>query len=119
MDHFGTRFATLDVYNIFTTAYEVDDLMGMLAALPAEKIAEGLYSGETDIGLWLKIKTALRALSHLGTVYDLYETKQLAGRVLGHYEDYPESVDGFDRWQSTRDDLMDEVYATTGADPKY
>ena len=119
MDHFGARFATLDVYNIFTTAYDVDDLMGMLAALPAEKIAEGLYSGETDIGLWLKVKTAVKAVGHLSTIYDLYETKQLAERVLDHYEGYPEDPGGFGRWQSERDDLMDEVYATTGADPKY
>ncbi|PSQ05958.1 electron transfer flavoprotein, partial [Halobacteriales archaeon QS_4_69_31] len=119
MDHFGARFATLDVYNIFTTAYDVDDLMGMLAALPAEKIAEGLYSGETDIGLWLKVKTAVKAMGHLGTVYDLYETKKLAERVLNHYETYPDDPAAFDRWQDQRDTLMEEVYATTGADPKY
>jgi len=119
MDTFGARFATLDVYNIFTTAYDVDDLMGMLAALPAENIAEGLYSGETNIGLWLKLKTAVKAIGHFGTIYDLYETKQLAERVLDHYEDYPDDPAGFERWQSSRDDLMDEVYATTGADPKY
>jgi len=119
MDHFGARFATLDVYNIFTTAYDVDSLMGMLAALPAENIAEGLYSGETDIGLWLKVKTAVKAIGHFGTIYDLYETKQVAEQVLDHYETYPDEPAGFDRWQSQRDDLMDEVYATTGADPKY
>ena len=119
MDHFGARFATLDVYNIFVTAYDVDDLMGLLAALPAEKIAEGLYSGETDIGLWLKVKTALKAVGHLDTVYDLYQTKQLAERVLDHYEAYPDSRDEFDRWQRQRDELMEDVYATTGADPKY
>ena len=119
MDHFGARFATLDVYNIFSTAYDVDDLMGLLAALPAEKIAEGLYSGETSIGLWLKLKTAVKAVGHFGTIYDLYETKKVAERVLDHYETYPTDPGGFDRWQSQRDDLMDEVYATTGADPKY
>jgi len=29
MEHFGARYAALDVYNIFTTAVEVDDLMGL------------------------------------------------------------------------------------------
>jgi flavin-dependent dehydrogenase len=119
MDDFGARFATLDVYNIFTTAYDIDDLMGLLAALPAEKIAEGLYSGETDIGLWLKLKTAVKAVGHWGTIYDLYETKQLAERVLDHYEAYPDQPGEFDRWRSERDSLMEDVYATTGADPKY
>ncbi|WP_123537256.1 geranylgeranyl reductase family protein [Halosimplex salinum] len=119
MDHFGARFATLDVYNIFVTAYDIDSLMGMLAALPAEKIAEGLYEGETEIGLWLKLKTAVKSVGHWGTIYDLYETKQLAERVLDHYEDYPDSRAGFAEWQARRDDIMDDVYATTGADPKY
>jgi len=119
MDHFGARFATLDVYNIFVTAYDIDSLMGMLAALPAEKIAEGLYAGETDIGPWLKLKTAVKSVGHWGTIYDLYETKQLAERVLAHYEDYPETRAGFADWQVRRDEILDDVYATTGADPKY
>jgi geranylgeranyl reductase family protein len=119
IDDFGARFATLDVYNVFTTAYEIDDLMGLLAALPAEKIAEGLYSGEANLSLWLKIRTAIRALGHLDTVYDLYRTKQVAGRILDHYESYPERPGEFDRWQRRRDELMEDVYATTGADPKY
>ncbi|QLH79563.1 geranylgeranyl reductase family protein [Halosimplex rubrum] len=119
MDHFGARFATLDVYNIFVTAYDIDSLMGMLAALPAEKIAEGLYAGETDIGLWLKLKTAVKSVGHWGTIYDLYETKQLAERVLDHYEDYPERRAGFADWQARRDEILDDVYETTGADPKY
>jgi len=119
MDHFGARFATLDVYNIFVTAYDIDDLMGMLAALPAEKIAEGLYAGETDLGLWVKLKTALKSVGHWGTIYDLYETKQLAETVLDHYEDYPETRSEFADWQAERDDIMEDVYATTGADAKY
>jgi geranylgeranyl reductase family protein len=119
MDAYGARFASLDIYNIFTTAYDIDDLMGLLAALPAEKIAEGLYAGKTDIGLWMKIKTAVKAMGHWGTIYDLYETKQVAERVLDHYEAYPDSRAAFADWQDRRDEIMGDVYATTGADPKY
>ncbi|ACV49232.1 MULTISPECIES: geranylgeranyl reductase family protein [Halomicrobium] len=119
MDHFGARYAALDVYNIFTTAYDVDDLMGLLAAMPANKIADALYSGSADMGLGLKLKTAIKSFGHWGTIYDLYKTKQLADRLLEHYESYPSSPSEFDRWQSERDDLMDEIYAVTGADPKY
>ncbi|PSP93781.1 electron transfer flavoprotein [Halobacteriales archaeon QS_4_62_28] len=119
MAHFGSRYAALDVYNIFTTAYDVDDLMGLLAAMPATKIADALYSGSADIGLGLKLKTAIKSFGHWGTIYDLYQTKQLADTLLDHYESYPSSPDDFGRWQSRRDELMDEVYAVTGADPKY
>jgi digeranylgeranylglycerophospholipid reductase len=119
MDHFGARYAALDVYNIFTTAYDVDDLMGLLAALPVEKLSEALYSGSADVGWWLKIKTAVNALGHWGTVYDLYQTKRIADRLLDHYEEYPEDPSGFDAWQTERDRLMADVYETTGADPKY
>jgi len=119
MDHFGARYAALDVYNIFTTAYDLDDLMALLAVLPVEKISEALYSGSANVGLWLKLKTAAKAFGHWDTVYDLYRTKRLADRVLDVYEGYPADPAAFDDWQRRRDDLLDEVYETTGADPKY
>ena len=119
MDHFGARYAALDVYNIFTTAYDVDDLMGLLAALPVGKLSEALYSGSTDLGWWLKAKTAVKSLGHWGTIYDLYQTKSVADRLLDHYEDYPDSPEEFDAWQADRDALMQEVYEITGADAKY
>jgi electron-transferring-flavoprotein dehydrogenase len=119
MEHFGTRYAGLDVYNIFTTAVDVDDLMGLLAALPTQKLSQALYSGSASVGLVTKLRTAIRSLGHLDVVTELYRTKQLADSVIDHYEAYPGSPDGFDEWQRDRDDLLDQVYETTGADPKY
>ncbi|MFB6308481.1 MAG: electron transfer flavoprotein, partial [Haloarculaceae archaeon] len=119
MDHFGARYAALDVYNIFTTAYDVDDLMGLLAALPVGKLSEALYSGSTDMGLLLKLKTAVRSVGHWGTIYDLYQVKRLADDLLDHYESYPSDPAEFDSWRSSRDEIMDEIYAVTGAEPKY
>ena len=119
MEHFGARYAALDVYNVFTTAYDLDDLMSLLAALPAGKLSEALYSGSAQIGLALKLRTAIKSFGHWGTLYDLWQTKNLADRLLTHYEAYPDSPDGFDAWRSRRDDVMDVIYASTGADPKY
>jgi len=119
MDHFGARYAALDVYNIFTTAYDVDDLMALLAAIPGEKLAEALYGGSTSVGLGLKIKTAVKTFGHWGTIRDLYQTKKLADRLLAHYESYPSHRDGFEAWQRERDAIMDDIYAVTGAEPKY
>ena len=119
MDHFGGRYAALDVYNIFTTAYEVDDLMGLLAALPVAKLSEAIYSGSADIGLWLKLKTVFSARGHWDTMYDLYQTKELADDLLEHYESYPSDPDEFEDWQAERDAIMEHVYERTGADPKY
>ncbi len=119
MEHFGARYAALDVYNVFTTAYDLDDLMGLLAAMPTAKLSEALYSGSADIGLWLKLKTAIKSVGHWDTIYDLYRTKQLADRLLDHYESYPDGPGAFDAWQAERDDVMDDIYAATGADPKY
>jgi digeranylgeranylglycerophospholipid reductase len=119
MDHFGARYAALDVYNILSTAIDVDDMMGLLAALPGEKIAESLYSGSASIGLGTKVKTLLKSLGYLGTIRTLYRTKQQADRLLEHYEEYPDSPAAFDTWQQRRDTLMEDVYGVTGADPKY
>ncbi len=119
MDHFGARYAGLDVYNVFTTAVDVDDLMSLLAALPTAKLSEALYSGSAAIGLGLKLRIAVKSLGHLGVVTDLYRTKGLADEIIDHYDDYPDDPADFHGWQSRRDDLMDRVYAATGADPKY
>ncbi|RQG94349.1 geranylgeranyl reductase family protein [Natrarchaeobius chitinivorans] len=119
MDHFGARYAALDVYNILSTAVDVDDLMGLLAAMPGEKLAEALYSGSTDIGTKLKLEALIKSRGHWGTIWNLYKTKRCADDLLAHYEDYPSSPDGLAAWQDRRDELMEAVYETTGADPKY
>ncbi|WP_135851775.1 geranylgeranyl reductase family protein [Halorussus salinus] len=119
MDHFGARYAGLDVYNIFSTAVDVDDLMGLLGALPATKLAEALYSGSANIGWWLKIQMAIKSFGHWDLVYDLYETKNLADDLIDHYEKYPSRPQGLETWQQKRDSLMEDIYETTGADPKY
>ena len=119
MDHFGARYAALDVYNIFTTAYDIDDLMALLAAIPGEKLAEALYGGSTSVGLGLKIRAAVKTFGHWGTIRDLYQTKKAADRLLDHYESYPSDPGGFAAWQRERDSIMDDIYEITGADPKY
>ncbi len=119
MDHFGARYAALDVYNILSTAIDVDDLMSLLAAMPGEKLAEALYSGSTDIGLKLKLEALAQSRGHWGTIWNLYQTKRRADDILAHYENYPTHPAALDHWQNRRDKLMDAVYETTDADPKY
>jgi geranylgeranyl reductase family protein len=119
MDHFGGRYAGLDVYNVFSTAVDVDDLMGLLGALPANKLAEALYSGSANIGWWLKVQTAIKSFGHWDLIYDLYKTKRLADDLIDHYEQYPSRPEGLSAWQDERDSIMEDIYATTGAEPKY
>ncbi len=119
MDHFGARYAGLDVYNILSTAVDVDDLMGLLAALPGQKLAEALYSGSADVGVWLKLKTAVKALGYWDTIYTFYKTKTQADRLLEQYDAYPSTPDAFEDWRDRRDAIMEDVYTVTGADPKY
>jgi digeranylgeranylglycerophospholipid reductase len=119
MDHFGARYAALDVYNILSTAVDVDDLMGLLAALPTAKLSEALYSGSTDISLILKLKTAFRSIGYWETILDFYRTKRQADRLIEHYEAYPANPSELDGWTAERDSVMEDVYRVTGADPKY
>jgi geranylgeranyl reductase family protein len=119
MDHFGARYAGLDVYNVFSTAVDVDELMGLLGALPANKLAEALYSGSANVGWWLKLQTAIKSIGHWDLIYDLYKTKRLADDLIDHYETYPSDPRGLAAWQDKRDSIMEDIYATTGADPKY
>jgi geranylgeranyl reductase family protein len=119
MDHFGARYAALDVYNVLSTAIDVDELMELLAALPGEQVAEALYSGKTKMGIGLKIKTAIGAAGYLPKIWKFYKTKQLAEEILDHYESYPDRPSVLPQWQEQRDEIMERVYQRTGADPKY
>ena len=119
MDHFGARYAALDVYNILSTAVDVDDLMGLLASLPGEKLAEALYSGTTSVDPLTAIRTAAASFGYWGVIWECYKTKRLADELFAHYEEYPSAPSGLERWQAERDEILDRVYETTGADPKY
>ncbi|OIB57503.1 geranylgeranyl reductase family protein [Natrialba sp. SSL1] len=119
MDHFGARYAALDVYNILSTAIDVDDLMGLLAAMPGEKLAEALYEGSTSVGPKLAFESLLNSRGHWGTIWTLFQAKRCADDLLDLYEHYPEHPAALEHWQQRRDDVMDEVYEATGADPKY
>jgi geranylgeranyl reductase family protein len=118
MEKFGARYAGLDVYNVLSTAVEVDDLMGLLAALPGEKIAESLY-GEASFGLALKARVAMKSIEYWETVLDFYRAKRLSDRVVDQYNRYPSRPGALGGWQAARDDLMDRVYDAVGAEPKY
>jgi len=119
MDHFGARFATLDVYNILTTAVDVDDLMGLLASLPGEKLGEALYAGTAGVSPGLALQTAIKSFGYWGQIWTFYRTKRLADELLDLYERYPETPRRLKAWQRERDALMDRIYETTGAEPKY
>jgi geranylgeranyl reductase family protein len=119
MDHFGGRYAGLDVYNILTTAVEVDELMGLLASIPAGNLSEALYSGTTDFGWGLKLRTLLGSFGYWGLIRTLWQTKREADRLLSHYESYPSSPADFETWQRQRDSIMEDIYRVTGAEPKY
>ena len=119
MDHFGGRYAGLDVYNVLSTAVDVDDLMGLLAALPGEKLAEALYEGSTSMSFGLKLKAAVKSFGYWGTIRNFYQTKSLADELLAHYESYPTSPAAMANWTGERDAIMDRIYETTGADAKY
>ncbi|MGM0606664.1 MAG: geranylgeranyl reductase family protein [Halobacteriota archaeon] len=119
MDHFGARYAGLDVYNILSTAVDVDDLMGLLAALPGDKLAEALYAGKTSMSPVLAVQTAIKSYGYWRQILEFYRTKSLAEELIDHYGRYPDSPEGMVGWTRQRDALMDRIYETTGAEQKY
>ncbi|SDM71084.1 geranylgeranyl reductase family [Halogranum gelatinilyticum] len=119
MEHFGGRYAALDVYNILVTAGEVDDLESLLAALPGEQISEALYAGKTNMSWKLKAQVAIQSRDYWDVLYTFYKTKQLADKLIDHYDRYPSRPGALSGWQNYRDELMDRIYETTGAEPKY
>jgi electron-transferring-flavoprotein dehydrogenase len=120
MTSFGKRFAAMDLYNIFGSAQDVDELTRVVSAIPSQQLIDTMgRDGTTSMDLRLKLKTLVDTFGHWGVLYDLYRVSKKATELKQLYEEYPQSPRGFDRWQSRRDSLMDEVYSITGAEPKY
>jgi electron-transferring-flavoprotein dehydrogenase len=120
MTNFGKRFAAMDLYNIFGSAKDVDNLIDLVSSLPGEQLLDVMgKEGTASMGLGLKLKTAIKTVGHWGTIYELYKVHNLASRLKDLYDKYPESPSGFQAWQSRRDDIMDDLYEITGAEPKY
>jgi len=119
MEHFGSRYAALDVYNILSTAVDVDELMGLLASLPGESLAEALYSGSASVKPRLVAEVIKDSYGHWGQIWEFYKTKRAADDLMAHYERYPQRPGGFEGWRAERDRIMEQVYEVTGAEAKY
>jgi electron-transferring-flavoprotein dehydrogenase len=121
---FGRRFAAMDLYNIFGSAHDVDELTDVVTALPGEMLIDLMgKKGSASLTLVEKLKTAfvtgIKTRGHWSTLYEAYRVNELATELKGVYGDYPSTPDAFADWQETRDSVMDDVYEVTGADPKY
>ncbi|MEY7849859.1 geranylgeranyl reductase family protein [Natrarchaeobius sp. A-rgal3] len=117
---FGKRFAAMDLYNIFGTAHELDELVSIITALPGQQLVDAIgKKGTADMGLGLKLKTLVKTFGHWDVLYELYKVQNAAASIKDVYDSYPASPDHFDAWQSERDGVLEQVYEVTGAEPKY
>ncbi len=117
---FGKRFAAMDLYNIFGTAHELDELVSIITALPGQQLVDAIgKKGTADMGLGLKLKTLAKTFGHWDVLYELYKVQNAAGSIKDVYDSYPASPDHFSAWQSERDGVLEQVYEVTGAEPKY
>ncbi|MXV61140.1 geranylgeranyl reductase family protein [Natronorubrum sp. JWXQ-INN-674] len=117
---FGKRFAAMDLYNIFGTAHELDELVSIITSIPGQQLVDAIgKTGTANMSLGLKLKTLVETFGHWDTLYELYKIQNAATSLKDVYDSYPDDPDHFAAWQSERDGVMDRVYDITGADPKY
>ncbi|MDY7082260.1 MAG: geranylgeranyl reductase family protein [Halobacteria archaeon] len=119
MSDFGKKYAAVDLYNIFGTAHDVDELTDLVSSMPGQKLVDAFGQGTASMSLWLKLKTLVNTFGHWGVLYELYQVHEKANELKQVYDNYPESPVGFDAWQKERDSIMEDVYEITGAQPKY
>ncbi|MDY6765727.1 MAG: electron transfer flavoprotein, partial [Halobacteria archaeon] len=120
MTDFGKRFAAMDIYNIFGTAHEVDELVDLITAIPGQQLVDALgKSGTASMSLPLKIKTAIKTFGHWDLLYEMYKVHKKAKELKDQYDLYPDTPNGFAAWKEERDEIMDDIYEITGAQPKY
>ena len=119
MTGFGKRFAAIDLYNIWGTAHDVDELVRIVSSVPGQQLVDALSSGNTSMSLGLKIKTIVDTFGHWDDLYELYRVSRRAHRIQDQYNAYPSTPDALPAWQGARDSILDEVYEISGVDPKY
>jgi len=69
--------------------------------------------------LSLKLRTVKDTYGHWEKLIQLVKVRRKASALANHYDRYPTTPEGFPAWQSVRDDIMDEIYEISGAEPKY
>ena len=116
---FGKRFAAIDLYNIWGGAHDVDELVSIVSSLPGQQLVDALSSGESSMGVGLKLKTLIKTFGHWDALYEMYQISTKASELKQHYDLYPRSPSGFEDWRDSRDVIMDQVYEISGAEPKY
>ncbi|MDS0293415.1 geranylgeranyl reductase family protein [Halogeometricum luteum] len=119
MTDFGKRFAAVDLYNIWGTSHDVDELVEMVSSVPGQQLMDSLSSGSSDMSLGLKLETLVKTFGHWDSLYELYRVRKRAAEITRQYNAYPSSPRGFDAWQEARDRVMDDLYDLIDADPKY
>jgi len=120
MTDFGKRFAAMDLYNVFGTAHDVEELAAVVAAMPGQQLVDALgRRGTADMGLRLQVETLLRTRGHWRLLYELYRVHRKAKDLKAVYDDYPTSPAGFEDWRADRDAIVRDVYGITGAEAKY
>ncbi|WP_182013288.1 geranylgeranyl reductase family protein [Haloquadratum walsbyi] len=119
MTSFGKRFAAIDLYNLWGTAHNVDELVEIVSAVPGQQLADALSKGTSSMSLKLKLKTLIDTFGHWDALYELYKVSRRATEITQIYDTYPDSPSAFKDWQANRDELMDEFYDLTGATRKY
>jgi electron-transferring-flavoprotein dehydrogenase len=120
MADFGKRFAAIDVYNIWATAHDVEELTSIITHMPGQALIDALAHGGTSaMGVATKLKTLVGTYGHWGTLAELYRVHRKAQELKTVYDDYPTAPDDFAAWRRARDSVLDDVYAISGADPKY
>jgi digeranylgeranylglycerophospholipid reductase len=122
--NFGKRFAAMDLYNIFGSAHDIDELTNVVTALPGQMIIDLMgKKGEATLNWAEKIKTGLvtafETRGHWKTLYEGYQVSTLATELKGIYDEYPTTPDGLENWKTRRDEVMEQVYEISGAEPKY
>jgi electron-transferring-flavoprotein dehydrogenase len=121
---FGRRHAALDLYNILGTAHETAEITALIDGLPGQQLFDiiterGRFSPTLREMLSLGTRTLVGTRGNWDLLYEGYRVKRLADQIKEIYREFPTSPDGFEAWRDRRDEVVEEVYELTGADPKY
>jgi digeranylgeranylglycerophospholipid reductase len=117
IDTYGKKQGALDIFKIFLLTCSDDDLnYGMNQKLMTEDdVLKAGMGDDFKLNITETAKRVFRGIRKVGFLNQLHTTVSMMKVVRAHYDTYPSTPDGFEKWQAETIRLIEQGHKKLGA----